>query len=143
MVIGLVVLEAEELCSIGGTLMLIDVGKLLSSLQVAEEDTATGIVLCGWLAPSAPGQLRILVDDLCLCFDQADLLEIEPNPMAESAKRPSSAVGIQVVIRRGARLLDICLSKVYEGLFAGRKPFALAVRPLTIRTNANTTLDES
>jgi hypothetical protein len=117
--------------------MLLDLAKLLSSLPVAEEDTATGIVLGGWLAPSAPGQFRILVGELCLCFAEADLLEIELNAMAESSVRPASVVGVVVVIRRGAPLLDICLSKVYEGSFPGRKPFALAVRPFTIRTNFN------
>jgi hypothetical protein len=117
-----------------------DTETLLSGLPIAEEDTPSDIVLCGWLAPSAPGQFRILVGDLCLCLAEADLLEIEPNALAEFAIRPVSAIGVRIVIRRGAPLLDICMSKIYEGLFPGRKPFALSVRPLTIRTNAGSTI---
>ncbi len=123
--------------------MLIDLEKLLSSLPMAVEDRVTGILLCGWLAPSEPGEFRILVGDLCLCFQESDLLDIERTSLTESGLRPAFAIGIRVLVRRGAPLLDLCLSKVYEGLFPGRKPFALAVRPHTIRTSVSGMTGES
>lgn len=119
--------------------MLIDLDKLLSSLPVAEEDTEAGIVVSARLAPSAPGQICILVGDLGLHFLEADVLKIEPSVADGLIEEPLSSAYTQVVIRRGAPLLDICLSKIYEGSIPGRKPFALAVRPLAMETNFNST----
>ncbi|HKT48555.1 MAG TPA: hypothetical protein VJP87_13605 [Candidatus Acidoferrales bacterium] len=117
--------------------MLIDLNSLLASLPMAVEDRHAGIQLCGWLAPSEAGEMRIVAGDLCLCFREPDVLEIERDVMTESGLQPESAIRVRVLIRRGAPLLDLCLSKVYEGLFPGRKPFALAVRPHTIRTSVS------
>jgi hypothetical protein len=120
--------------------MLIDLDKLLSSLPVAEEDAETGIAISGRLAPSARGEICILVGDLGLYFLEVDVLRIEASVIDGLAKEPISSAGMQVVIRRGAPLLDICLSKTYEGFIPGHKPFALAVRPLTIKTNFNSSV---
>lgn len=115
--------------------MRIEKEVLLSHLPVAEEVAANGIVLNGWLVPGAPGEVSILIGDYCLSFAQEDLLAVKPNTLGEQSGCSPSIVRASVAVRRGAPLLDVTWARSYDDLFSGCKPFALAVRPLTIRTN--------
>ena len=113
-------------------LMNRDSEKWPSHLPIAEEVVGEGIVLNGWLVPSKPETLCIVTSELCLVFHQIDIIEIESVTSIEDPAELQPAIPVRIVIRREAPILDIRLAKLREGLSPQHRPFALAVRPLTI-----------
>jgi hypothetical protein len=110
--------------------MSMDVEKWLSHLPIAEEHFGEGILLNGEFMPSAPGEARILIGELCLTFLREDILDIEPA--AELETSPPLAHLIRIVVRKGAAFLDARAKDLCCTAGPGRRPFALSTRPSII-----------
>lgn len=104
-----------------------DVEKWLSHLPIAEEHIGEGILLNGEFMPSAPGEARILVGELCLTFHREDILDTEPAAELENSL-PLRHV-IRIVVRKGAPLLDARAKDLCGAALPARRPFALTTRP--------------
>lgn len=109
--------------------MSIDIGRWLARLPIAEGHLTQGILLTGTFLPSVPGQVHILVGELCLMFLREDIVEVEPA--ADPPGAAPDAGRVRIVVRKGAPLLgararDLCATAT------PRRPFALAVRPRVI-----------
>jgi hypothetical protein len=106
--------------------MSMDVEKWLSHLPIAEERIGEGILLNGEFMPSAPGEARILVGELCLTFLREDILDLELA--AELENSPPRPHLIRIVVRKGAPLLDARAKDLCGTAVPGRRPFALSTR---------------
>ena len=107
--------------------MSMDVENWLSHLPMAEEHICEGILLNGEFIPSAPGEARVLVGELCLTFLCEDILDIERA--AESEDSSLHLRMMRIVIRKGAHLLDARAKDPSVASVPGKRPFALAARP--------------
>jgi hypothetical protein len=84
----------------------------------------------GLVMPSKPGCIRVIVRDVCLTFDLADLLDV----VLESDNPDISLPPIfRITLRSGARLMSIQFWAEFEHAASGvPRPFALATRSRTI-----------
>jgi hypothetical protein len=108
----------------------VDIKKWLSHLPAAEEHFGEGILLYGELMPSAPGEARIAVGEVCLTLLRDDILSIEPATELENA--PPHLDLIHIVVRKGAPLLDARAKDLCDTAVPGKRPFSLAIRPSVI-----------
>jgi hypothetical protein len=113
--------------------MGMDVEKWLSQLPIAEERISEGILLNGEFMPSAPGEARILVGELCLTFLREDVLDAARAAELENSWPLPQLV--RVVVRKGAPLLDARAKDLCGTALPGRRPFALSARPSIITSD--------
>ena len=112
--------------------MNLDIEKWLSHIPLAEEVVGEGIVLSGWLVPSKPEELCILIGELYLVFHRIDIVGMELVTSIEDPGELKPAIEVRIVIRRGSPILDIRLGQLREVLSPQQRPFAFSVRPLSI-----------
>jgi hypothetical protein len=106
---------------------LLDVSRWISQLPEAVEEVPHDLALVGWLVPATDEVVRIVTGDLCLTVASADVLRVDD--LLEQGG-PSDEPPYQVVLRRGAALLDICPRQCVDRFMpSGRRPFALSSRP--------------
>ncbi len=82
----------------------------------------------GILLGAPSGMLKILVGELCLDLDPADLVSITEVPAPEGAS-PRFGIRVRLELRRGAGLWGVSPGQVYlSWLFPRRRPFAISCR---------------
>ncbi|MEV0052818.1 hypothetical protein AB0H34_20220 [Saccharopolyspora shandongensis] len=93
-------------------------------------DRRTSCRLDGILLGAPSGMLRIVVGDLCLDLDPADLVAIAEVP-APGEPSPRFGIRVRLELRRGAGLWGVSPGAAYlNWLFPARRPFAIACRTL-------------
>jgi hypothetical protein len=115
--------------------MNIDVDRWLECLPIAEARTGDGMVIAGQLTAGPAHGVWLLVGELCLAFRLGDILEVVPVAPTERSVASTSQQGVRVLVRRGAPLLDVGLSKATGFEERQRRPFALSARPLTTQVS--------
>jgi hypothetical protein len=96
---------------------------------IDDRDGHDRIVLDGFLLGGPPGRVRLVAGEFCFEFNAADLLSLEERELPDGI-REGFAIPVRAGLRQSATLLDLYPSHAYRTLlYAGRRPFALAVRP--------------
>ncbi len=103
---------------------------LLNALGTQSDDArpTDDLVIDGYLLRGQTGSIRIVTGELALAFDIDDVLAITEVELPPDVS-PALAVPVNLVLKRGARLLDCSPAAEYLPLLERPiEPFAYAVR---------------